>query len=375
MNANTERPIAPSGFQPNIAPGDGPGWDKAEYATPDRSQLDSGVYVIDRGLPWHVALSRRMDVPELMEGVDRKLTIGEALVLSGTDFDVDTTPAGYKVGRSWRRLPGRVVTYRTDTGTVLSNNTVSEGFTVVQNRDAFAFGDNILDEGGANVETAGSLFEGRLVFVSFELPDSIHVEGDESEYRLFLLISNGHDGKNALRASVTVERVVCRNTLRIAHKRAISSWTMKHTSGLEGRLAQAKQALGITHRYAETFAESASDLVSKTLAERQVDAILQDIYPLTEKQAERVDEKGEEAFAKVTAGKVRAVYHESPTVAPVKGTAYGILQAVTEYEDHIKVYRDSKSGSAADVRAMRLAFDDATSPDPKQRAWNILQSI
>ena len=376
MTANTSRPIAESTFRPNIAPGDGPGWDKAEYATPSSSKLDSGFYVTDRGLPWHVALSRRMDVPELMEGVDRKLTVGEALVMADLDWDVDTAPAGYKAGKSWRRLPGRVVTYRTDTGLVLSDKGVlSDGYQVIQNRDAFAFGDNILDEGGANIETAGSLFEGRLVFVSFELPDSIHVEGDPSDFRLFLLISNGHDGKNALRASVTVERVVCRNTLRIAHQRAVTSWTLKHTSGLNGRLAAAKDALRISHRYAETFGENASALIGKTLAERQVDAILQDIYPLTPAEEERIERKPE-AMEKVKVGIVRSIYQDSPTVAPVKGTAYGVLQAVTEYEDHAKVYRETKNGRAGDYRAMRLAFDDLpASVDAKQRAWNILQKL
>jgi len=371
--ANTERPIAPSRFQPRIAPGDGPGWDKAEYATPDSSKLDSGFYTEDRGLPWHVTLSRRLDLPELMTGSKRKLTIGEALVLAEVDWEVDTAPVFATIDGQSVPVGNLQVTYRKDNGMVLSDRgPVSDQYRIVQNAEAFAFGDNILDEGGANCESAGSLYEGRMVFVSFELPDSIHVEGDPSDYRLFLLISNGHDGRNAFRASVTTERVICRNTLRMAHKHAVTSWTLRHTAGLEGRLAQAKQALGIAHRYAEEFTASASDLVNLSLPERQVRRILEKVYPLTEAQEERIAQKPE-AREKVPAGLVERVYQESPTVEPVKGTGWGLLQAVAEYEDHAKKYHDTPVARGQDRRAQRLVFDDG--PDAKQRTFDILQKV
>lgn len=74
MTTSTERPIAPSGFTPNlrVIPGAN-GGDVAEYITPEASGLESGFYVTDRGLPWHVTLSRRLDTPELMTGSDRTL--------------------------------------------------------------------------------------------------------------------------------------------------------------------------------------------------------------------------------------------------------------------------------------------------------------
>jgi phage/plasmid-like protein (TIGR03299 family) len=367
---NTERPVAESGFRPNLRtiPNPNGGGDVAEYITPERSGLESGFYVTDRGLPWHVTLARRLDTPELMTGSDRKLTVGEALVLGGLDWEVGTASVFVTIDKKKIPVAGRKVTYRKDTGAILSVNTVSDAYKVVQNRDAFTFADTILDVGGAHCETAGSLFGGRHVFLSMELPDEIAVVGDPSDYRLFLLISNGHDGMHSLRLDVTIERVVCRNTLKIAKGRAISSWAIRHTSGIDGRVQEAKNALGIVHRYAEEFSGAASALVATSLVDRQVDDILARLFPLTETQQERVDKDADKILV-MPQGIVREIYQTSPTVDPVRGTAYGILSAVTEYVDHFKTYRGE---GAEDSRAEHLMFDDG---DVKQRAWDLLTTV
>jgi phage/plasmid-like protein (TIGR03299 family) len=365
MTDNTQRPIAPSGFRPNVGSGDPSGWDKAEYATPDRSQIDSGFYVEDRGLPWHVTLSRQWGMTELMTGSKRKLTSGEALGLAGLDYEVKMAQMFALVDDDYVEVPGLFTSYRADTGATLGSRGLSSSYKLVQNADALAFGDLLVDEGDAHWETAGSMKGGAIIFASMELPDSIHVDGDPSEYRLFLVISNGHNGKHPFRADVTIERVLCRNTLRIAHERAISSWTIRHTSSIEGRIQQARDALKLSFRYAETFVESASELVSTKLVDRQVDAILADLFPLTESQQERVDKDPSKLDA-MPVGVVRRVYRESPTVSPVRGTAYGVMNAVSEYADHFKTYRSDEA------KAEHLMFDDG---DVKQRAWSLLTGI
>jgi phage/plasmid-like protein (TIGR03299 family) len=267
--------------------------------------------------------------------------------------------------------PGRVATIRKDTGAVLGVG-LTDRFQPYQNGEAFAFGDHLIYEGGASCESGGSLFGGRQVFLSMELPDHIQVAGDPSDYRLFLLITNGHDGSALLRVSVTVERAICRNTIRIAHARAVSTWAIRHTKGLQGRVQEARNALGLTQKYAEAFTASASALVGMTLAERQVEDILATLFPLTEVQQARVDE-GKDPGAAAALPVVRQVYYESPTVAPVRGTAYGVLSAVTEYVDHVKTYQKVAQGGSDENRAAHVIFDEGQE-DPKQRAWDLLTS-
>ena len=379
MTDNTSKPIAPSGFRPNlrtIPNPNGGGGDIAEYRTPESSGVTGGFYVTDRGLPWHVTLARRLNTPELMQGVEGKLTSREALAAGGLDFRVlmlpllVTLPDGRTV-----ECPGKFAAVREDTGLVLGVG-MSPSFKVYDNADAFAFADAIVGESGANWETAAPLAGGRQVFLSMELPNSIHVAGDPSEYRLYLVISNGHDGKHKLTASVTVERVVCRNTLRIAIGKARSTWAIRHTSSIAGRALDARQSLGLSFAYAETFATTADKLLNTTLAERQVEDILLRAFPLTEAQQEAIEDapdKRELVLAKSTFGAVRDVYYESPSITPIRGTAYGVLNAVTEWTDHIKDYRPRKGGvmSAEDIRLDNL-MNGGTASDAKQRAWDLL---
>jgi phage/plasmid-like protein (TIGR03299 family) len=370
---NTARPIAPSGFQPNLRvnPGTNGGGDVAEYIQPRSSGLESGVYVAtDRALPWHVTLARRLNQPELMAASATKMTVEEALTLAGMDWEVAMAPTFALIGDTYVEVPNRFVSYRQDTGAVLGNN-LSGSFKLVQNRSAFTFGDYLLDEGGANIESAGSLSGGRAVFVSFELPDGIHVEGDPSDYRLYLLLSNGHDGNHRFRADVTVERALCRNTVRIGQARAIQSWSIRHTSGLDGRVQAAREGLKLTHAYVEDFTAGAAALVGKTLVDRQVDDILAKLFPVTEAQAAAIAD-GKEPVT--VASKVLSVYRDSPSVEPVRGTAYGLFNAVTEYADHFRSYRDGAAGDALDNRAESLLFTDGDQ-DVKQRAWDLLRTV
>jgi hypothetical protein len=104
-----------------------------------------------------------------------------------------------------------------------------------------------------------------------------------------------------------------------------------------------------------------------------VDAILADLFPLTEAQQEKVDQ-GKDPGVYAALPVVRQVYYESPTVAPVRGTAYGVLSAVTEYVDHVKYYRAVSQGGADENRAAHVIFDEGQQ-DPKQRAWDLLTSL
>lgn len=368
MATNSTRDIAPSGFQPNlrVIPGTNGGGDVAEYIQPEASGLESGFYVESRGLPWHVTLARRLGQSELMDGVATTLSTDEALVAAGLDWEVEKAPMYAKIGRKYERVAGKFATFRSDTGAILGSNRAAS-YTIMQNRAIAEFAEALVDE-GMTWETGGSLYGGRQVFLAMEVPDHMHVANDPSDYRLFLVVSNGHDGKHLFRADITVERVICRNTLRIAHSRAVSSFALRHNTTLEARVAEAREALGLTFRYAEEFSTTASLLAETSLVDRQVDAILASVFPLTPLQSETIQdhpEQAEKVLALATWPKVRAVYDESPTVE--RGSAYGVLNAVSEYVDHFAKW------TSEDRKADVLLYADREK-DPKQKTWDLLVS-
>jgi phage/plasmid-like protein (TIGR03299 family) len=227
--------------------------------------------------------------------------------------------------------------------------TVGAAFRIVQNRDAFAWGDALVDSGEGKWETVGSLMGGSRVFASMELPEGVRVPGDEGEIKPWLLISNGFDGRTMLRGDVVLIRTVCTNTWTLATKGATRSFKIRHTGSIEGKLAMAREALGISFTYLANFEKQAERLVGLKLVDRQIEDILRAAFPVPEAQdtPERIDQSD---FAKVL-----NVYRTAPNLDPIRGTGWGVLQAGGEYLDHETEYHGRRF-DAASVKADSILY-------------------
>jgi phage/plasmid-like protein (TIGR03299 family) len=87
----------------------------------------------------------------------------------------------------------------------------------LQNNDAFKFFQPFVDSGEASLETAGSLYGGSRIWVQAKLNKAPIEIGKNDPVEKYLLLSNGHDGSLAVRVGFTPRRVVCANTLSMAH--------------------------------------------------------------------------------------------------------------------------------------------------------------
>src|SRR6185295_68113 len=138
-----------------------------------------------------------------------------------------------------------------DTGQPDVLGVVGAGYTVVQNEQHCELLNLLVDEAGAHFETAGSLRGGRETFVTMKLPQSITLAGTQGsdDIELYLAAMSSHDGTAAWRVIVTPVRIVCANTQRLALRNARASYAIRHTRTAKGKIAQARQALGIVWRY------------------------------------------------------------------------------------------------------------------------------
>lgn len=199
---------------------------------------------------------------------------------------------------------------------------VSERYEVLQNVDAFTFMDNLVDQGLA-YETAGSLKNNSWVWMTAKLPESISIGGvDETD--IYLLLSNSHDGTKAVRVDVTPVRVVCQNTLSMAWGSSRRSWSAKHLSTLEGQMQQARETLDLTFEYVDEFQAQAEMLLDEQFSMRRFENLIAKVVP-------------ESPRAETHKESLKTVFELSPTIAgtPIEGTAYGALNAVSEYFEHI----------------------------------------
>lgn len=242
------------------------------------------------------------------------LSAQEAIVAAGLDWNVVKEQAE----RHGKLVPGKFWTIREKDDKVLG--IVGPDWKPLQNVEGFAFSDGLLD-GGASFETAGSLRGGRVVFMTVKLPGEVLVAGDDA-HEMYLLFRMGHDGKMSINAEIVMIRVVCMNTLSIAIRGAKRRWTINHTSKMEGKLQQAREALELSWKFADAFEEEVDNLLNVTVTDEMLVRLLQDNLP----QRPKTDD---------VISTIKMLSHESNTIQDkFKGTGWGALNAVTEYFDH-----------------------------------------
>ncbi|MFT9493271.1 DUF932 domain-containing protein [Mycobacteroides abscessus subsp. abscessus] len=273
------------------------------------------------------------------------------------------------------KVPGQYATVRTNpiTGQAEVLGTVGERYTVFQNEESTRLLDTLIDESGAHFETAGALNGGRSTFVTLRLPESMTFDGKDGSSdttQWYIAALNSHDGSSAFRFLITPIRIVCMNTQTAALREAKATFSIRHTASGTGKIAAARQALKLAHKYMDEFETEAAALYAHELETDQATEITRRLFKVG--AAETVASKakrGEEAR------QVMKLYLNSPTVAPVRGTRWGLYNAVTEYADHVqKVAGARNSREARDKRAVRT-LTSATVQGLKIDAFKMLQTV
>ena len=250
---------------------------------------------------------------------------------------------------------------------------VGERYTPLQNEDLFSFGDNLLD-GGGRWETAGSIKGGRVVFGSIALANSITLDpnGIADKIDNYLLINTSHDGSIAIQASITPVRVVCANTLNLAlssfkgKKASKQTFKIRHTQTAEGKIAVARQALGLANSYIDEFSELANKLIQTEITKAQFDKIVELAYPAPEKDSKGSFKKHD---SKVELLNDIYVGQYNNTIA---GTAWGAYNALTERLDW---YRTARGGNSESIYASASGFDPVINAEKNRLMSLVLANI
>jgi phage/plasmid-like protein (TIGR03299 family) len=194
--------------------------------------------------------------------VESAPTVAEAIRLASLDWDVLKEQLRCPDGTAVDAYAIR----RRDTGDVVGDS-VGARFTPLQNREAFAWFEPFVQTGVASLETAGSLFAGRRVWVLAKLKakNAEITTGDQVEK--FLLLAHAHDGSLAVRCGLTPIRVVCNNTLSSAIGQGERSGLAKirHTKSIGDGLAAAQEMI----REIDTQFERVAD-VFRALAKNSI---------------------------------------------------------------------------------------------------------
>jgi phage/plasmid-like protein (TIGR03299 family) len=300
--------------------------------------------------PWHglgnqLAANQPLDVWARQAGMDWRIEETEVHFVSGS--------SGSSPG-SIHAFPEQKVLYRSVNKMPLS--VVSSRYQVVQPESILEFYRDLVEVGGYEMETAGVLKDGKKLWALARTGHSISLKGKDT-VNGYLLLSTSCDGSLATTAQFTSVRVVCNNTLQIALGDSAGAVKVPHRSQFDAQAV--KRQLGIAISSWDGFIARMKALseckVNDTAAEAFFRRVL--TYPVGSGPAQATNDSAIKAVQSLYAGKGMGA-----TLASASGTAFGLLNAVTEYCDH---HRRARS---EDHRRDAAWF--GTGATLKQKAWD-----
>ena len=211
-------------------------------------------------------------------------------------------------------------------------------YQVVQPRDVLEFYRDLTEIFGYELETAGVLKGGKKFWALARTGQSTTLKGND-QVDGYLLLATSCDGTLATTATPTTIRVVCNNTLTIAVNGATQAIKVPHSTRFDAQAV--KQQLGIAVSQWNGFMYR-----MRTLAERKVKSheamnyflrVLCDAQPAMGEVSTLSNERALKKVQQLYDGQGRGAELEA-----AKGTAWGLLNAVTEYVDHERRARSTE---------------------------------
>ena len=285
--------------------------------------------------PWHSLGTVIGDPP----------TSEDALRIAKLDWDVIQVPGMFIVDGVQYTAEEFYYNVRSDTKVALGS--CSSKYKVIQNRDAFAFVDALMAQKDVpcRYETAGSLWNGKRVWMTIELPTR-NILGDEVVN--YLVITNSHDGLEALKGFVSSIRVVCQNTLTLAETHAVRKWKYNHVGDIAGHQREAALTLGLSTKYLDEMETVAMEMARQKI---EVDSFLAKLFAID-------DDLGDKAKQSIldTRDAVKALAVGKADLQNFRGDGWGMFNAVSDFLSHAEPKRETDTA----VRTKFLQFVDGS---------------
>lgn len=262
-------------------------------------------------------------------------------------------------------VPNHFFTIREDTREILG--AVGTEYSVLQNTKMLEVAEQFCqDPRGPRFETAGVLWNGRKSWVLAEFPENMILrgrDGTEDVVGQFLLFSNAHDGSQRMKVQMTPIRVVCQNTLNMAHHSAKGNTSayICHSGDINLKLENVADILGIAAREFESTRELYQALIQVEPTADQITEVLKRLIPDT--ATERANLQRQRVVSLSEAGQGNA---------PFAGTAWGLYNGFTELVDHFNG-AGSKREDAQDMRVNSSWFGSGA--NNKAEALKIIADV
>jgi len=290
-------------------------------------EIESMIYA--GATPWH----------GLGTQVSDAISTSEAIEKAGLNWTVSLKPLQLADGR---KVQANAAIRDSDSKVL---GVVGPTWKPLQNHEAFAWFDPILANGEARLETAMSLRGGERIAILARIVGDPLVIVPKADDRVeqFILLSNGHDGRLAVRCGFTPVRVVCANTLAMAHEDKQSKLLrLLHRGNIVGTLDTVRDAMNVARAQFEATADQFRYLASRNISIADLKKYVQRVF---RQRINVVDAQDAQLVApepelleepKGIFGKIVPLFeHGRGNDLPgVKGTWWGAYNAVSEFLSH-----------------------------------------
>ena len=256
------------------------------------------------------------------------MTWAEILAHGGLDFTV------IKQQLEFQCVPVEAWgTFRSDNGVFLG--AVGNWYTPINHAQGFELVDALVGSvDGAHYETAGVLGKGEKVWGLASLNQRIRIGGAD-DCNVYLLFSTSHDGSLAYNFRIVIERVVCENTLGVAlGEKTKASFSIRHTSGAPKRIADCHQVLANMGDDIKRVEDKLNFLADRKMTRETMTTVMDRLFPKRLKAG--TDEPVSATRRENILSDILKIYemNDGNAFPEQRGTAYNLLNAITNYTDH-----------------------------------------
>ncbi|MEI3299685.1 MAG: DUF932 domain-containing protein [Eubacterium sp.] len=254
----------------------------------------------------------------------------EALAMSGLDWDVYQQTMTADNG-----IP--IMGYKANIRDVDDQllGVVTDKYQVVQNKEAFAFTDELLGQ-GVRYETAGMLQDGRKTWILARLPQRYQMLGDWVDP--FLVFYNSHDGSGSIKVALTPIRVTCQNSLNLALRKANRVWSTKHTGEIHSRMDDARETLFRAEEYMDELNREMNRLADISFTDKAVEQFIEELIPVPKNASSQ-----QERNVRRLRNDLKDRYYKAPDLRHLAGNGYKLINAVSDFATHAEPLRKTDS--------------------------------
>lgn len=267
--------------------------------------------------PWHGLGTILTEAPSIQEGI----------IYAGLDWEVKTEKLKTETGID---VTSKNAVVRQDSQSILG--IVGNQYKPLQNKDAFNFFEPFVENNMATLETAGSLYNGAIVFILAKINSDNIVVNDEDQVEKYILLSNSHDGSQALRIGYTPIRVVCNNTLQMATTSDKSQLIrLTHRKDIISNIEDLRETMDLINQQFIATEEQYKELAKKDINGLDLHKYVRKVFSQKKLEALLDEEKQEELETgrKKIIARVEEIFQAEP-----KHNAWTLYNAVNYYLNH-----------------------------------------